>query len=211
MKFKMSCIIILSFLIVSCGDKGTNPENTNKEIYPLAVGNTWTYLVYSINSSDMILGEPFDTLSYTVTDRITINGQNWFFITPDGSKSPAMIATNKADGFWAITYKKSDSIEKYIESARMWYKYPTFINDKFPTSTIGKITLSLNAKRVTPAGTFNCIRYLGQSQTVLKFNGIYLSPGIGMVEYDLITMIDTTKTVPDTIWIRELLYKYKLK
>ena len=40
-------IAIFVFILAGCGESGTNPNNSNKEIMPLAVGNSWKYVMYS--------------------------------------------------------------------------------------------------------------------------------------------------------------------
>ena len=209
MKSNYLFFALLAFIIFGCGDNNTNQDNSSKEIYPLAVGNSWSYQVMSYNSTNKDSVKIFDTLTTYVYKKITINGEDWYSISPDG-KSSKVLLINRKDGLWGCIIEDSSKIN--IDSAFLGFKYPTFVNDSNIKNGKGYLTVNLNNEVSTILGKFNCIRYIDIHDQILESNGTYISPGVGVVKDEFITSIHQTDStsVPDTAWIRQVLYKYHL-
>ena len=204
MKLKIIFIISIVFLLNNCGESGTSTDNSSKELWPLSVGNTWTYFVYSYHRYNSDTVKPFDTITYYISGKKSINGEDWYYITSIG-KSTKVIFTNRSDGLWGYNFKDSTNIN--IDSAKLVFKYPTYLNETYPNDTNGIKTISLNSEVNTPAGIFNCIKYI----TVKNSNfDIYFYPGVGQIKTEQITYINTNVSPPDTNWIRMLLASYTL-
>ena len=209
MKSKYLFFALLAFVILGCSDNNTNQDNSSKEIYPLAVGNSWSYQVMSYNSTNKDSVKIFDTLTTYVYKKITINGEDWYSISPDG-KSSKVLLINRKDGLWGCIIEDSSKIN--IDSAFLGFKYPTFVNDSNIKNGKGYLTVNLNNEVSTILGKFNCIRYINIHDQILENNGTYVAPGIGMVKDEFITSIHQTDStsIPDTVWIKEVLYKYHI-
>ncbi|OGU10698.1 MAG: hypothetical protein A2X61_05005 [Ignavibacteria bacterium GWB2_35_12] len=204
MKLKIIFIICIVFLLNSCGDSGTNTNDSNKELWPFSVGNTWTYFVYSYHRYNSDTVKPFDTITYYISGKKSINGEDWYFMTSIG-RSSKVIFINRSDGLWGYNFKDSTNIN--IDSATLGFRYPTYLNETYPNDTNGIKTVSLNSEVISPAGKFTCIKYIYIKRPQ---EAMYFYPGIGLIKNELITAIDTTLTPPDTVWIRMILVSYIL-
>ncbi|MBI5323749.1 MAG: hypothetical protein HZB41_00430 [Ignavibacteriae bacterium] len=204
MQLKTTFTIVLIFLIYGCGDSGTDSNDSKNEIWPLAVGNTWTYFVYSYHRYNKDTVKQYDTITHYVSGKKTIAGEDWYFVTSVGRR-PNMIFTNRKDGLWGYEFKDSTNIN--VDSAKLGFKYPTYLNETHPNDSDGIKTISLNSAVITPAGKFNCIKYIYIKRPSEE---IYLCPGVGLIKTEQITHINTNVTPPDTIWIRTLLSSYVL-
>ncbi|TAL67227.1 MAG: hypothetical protein EPN82_14730 [Bacteroidetes bacterium] len=201
MKLKTIFSLLLIFILNGCGDSSTDETNSKKEIWPLAVGNSWTYYVYSYHRYNEDTVKPYDTITYYVSGKKTLNGEDWFYFSAVG-RSIHNLMINRNDGFWGINFKDSNNIN--IDSAVLLYRYPTYLNETYPTDTNGLKTISLNTLVTSSAGDFNCIFFIG-----IKSNEkLFLSPGFGLIKNELITNINTNVNPPDTNWIRMLLGSY---
>lgn len=203
MKSKYLIIVFIALFFISCDKSGTNPDNASTVLWPLAVGNTWTYYVYNVHSTakDSILLP--DTITLTVSEKYTLVGEEWYSLSPNGNK-PEVIFTNRKDGLWRCAIKDSGNIKNGL--AELYYRYPTFLNEKYPTDTSGQLTASMNTSVNSPSGSFSCIKYIN----IKNRDEYFFRPGIGFIKSEHITHIDNTKPIPDTIWIRMLLASYKL-
>lgn len=203
MRFNIFFSIVLIFIINGCGDSGTNTNNKNDVIWPLKVGNTWTYNVYSYHRYNEDTVKPYDTITYYISGKKTINGEDWFYLSAIG-KSTHNIMTNRDDGLWGLNFKDSNNID--IDSAILLYKYPTYLNEYYPNDTNGLKTISLNTLVTSSAGNFNCILLIN----IKRNDKLFLSPRFGLIKSEQITNINTNVNPPDTNWIRMLLESYVL-
>ena len=202
MKSKYLFFALLAFIIFGCGDNNTNPDNSSKEIYPLAVGNSWSYQVMSYhgaNKNDVII---LDTVTVTIIDKININGEEWFYGSNNGKKLNQILTIRK-DGIWEINFQDSTKINS--DFATMTLKYPTFINDRV-SSKDGLQTVSLNSEITTPLGIFSCIKYVDVNE---PSHAMFYSPGIGFIKSVEKSYINP-KNPSDTTWEATVLYKYNI-
>ncbi|PKL85359.1 MAG: hypothetical protein CVV22_08085 [Ignavibacteriae bacterium HGW-Ignavibacteriae-1] len=204
---KYSVLLILSFLVfLSCSETGVNNGDNAKEILPLKIGNSWNSNIYTYRSSDKDSVRLFDSSVMVVTDKVTLKGEDWFFLEVDG-KLTKQVWSNRKDGLWVIAFKDQTLIN--VDSAKLAIKYPTKLNEIYPITPPSGITVSLNSEVVTLAGTFNCIRYSDIEYASHEFYGVYYFPGIGLIKQERITLIH--ENPPDTSWIRTILTSYDIK
>jgi hypothetical protein len=204
---KYSVLLILTFLFfVSCTETGVNNGDNAKEILPLKIGNTWTNNIYTYRSSDKDSVRLIDSSVMVVTDKVTLKGEDWFFLEVD-EEIGKQVWSNRKDGLWRIDFQDPTSIN--VDSAKLAIKYPTSINDINPSNPTAFVALSLNVEVAAIAGTFNCIRYGKTGDAPHEYRGAYLSPGVGLIKEEGITLIH--ENPPDTSWIRTVLSSYVLK
>jgi hypothetical protein len=208
MKLKFVFFITLCFFFISCGDdNGTNPDNSGKEIWPLAVGNSWTYYVYSYSKSDSTLGEASDSMNYKVSSKLRVDGEDWYVISNNGEA--ILVGQNRKNGFWGYSFDEFMKSKK--DTAAMRFNYPTYVNEHSVKKNNDLITLSTDTVIKSAVGTFNCITYADYGKSFKNTSTNYVAPGIGLVRFEVITMITDWEEFPDTIWIRMELVRYNIK
>ena len=204
MKIRIQALLLISIIIIACKEKPTAPLTpTANEIWPLAVGNTWTYDIYNYHANEPDSLKLTDTLVYEVSGTIKVLDKEWYECKLNSDKIIYMI--NHADGLWMYIPKVSP--EFYPDSVKLTFKYPTVLND----TNNGYRTESLSHQITTPAGKFDCIRYIDLNRGFYKSNGVFFYPGVGMVEQDYITTINEWQGKLDTICIKMRLRSYNLK
>jgi hypothetical protein len=206
MRIKLVLILFISLFIISCGDKPTEPSKPLTEIWPLAEGNFWTFHLFSYQSHNPTLHSDNDTITMRVSKKANIDGEEWYLINV-GSKI-LMVAKNKSDGFWGHEFKDFSEIHNPLAGMRI--KYPTFDGDGNPYVYGEYLTISINNTITTPAGKFDCIRYLDGEIPKLKDNGNFFSPGVGFVYSKQIEKIDPYHQIPDTTWAIMELVSYRI-
>lgn len=206
MKLKLVLLLFISLFVISCGENDPEPYNPSTEIWPLAEGNSWTYHAYRYHSTYPDEHWSDDTLTIYVSKKVNIQGEDWFVIAVDGRS--LLIAKNKKDGFWAHLFVNFTEVRK--DSVYLHYKYPAKVGDK-STIYLGEfLTLSLNNDVNTPAGKFNCIRYINNADPLAPMYDDYMSPGFGMVFSKQIEEINKYNQVLDTLWYNMELISYKI-
>ncbi len=199
-----SIVLFCLFLMFSCSDNSTDSNDSKKEIWPLAVGNKWTYTIFSYHSTNIDSIENKGTFEYYIPYSKIVDGVEWFAFAELGN-TPNFYFTNKSDGLWGTEYLK-DSANFNPEKTILAYKYPTYVGEYNPKDSSGIKTFSINDLINTTAGSFNCIRYVRSND---ETNSAYLAPGIGLVKTQQITHIDTI--AKDTSWVGQILISYELK
>jgi hypothetical protein len=209
---KKTCLLICItylFLVASCSDKSTNIPSTPQSIFPMSVGNSWTYNNYTFDKikKDSMIFNKSETLN--IDSFLIINNEKWYH----GIFDDEYLFTNRSDGFWRLA--QNDNHEYIIDSAELFIKYPTSIGDKvyLKDKKNPLETVELNVTVSVPAGTFNCVKYKyhsGDDSTYNMTENMYLSPRIGLVK-DEITSISTYNNKTDTSKRVMLLMVYHLK
>lgn len=136
--FKLLLIGLFSIIAVSCSDSTSNNEPM-KELFPLKIGNKWTY---QITKNDSISTSYNDIQKDTV-----VNGETWYIVLRDGE--PVFTSKNKSDGMWIM----------FGNEKVLFYKYPATLNDEYMAGAVSVKVVSLNKQITVPAGTFECIQY----------------------------------------------------
>ena len=204
-------IAIFVFILAGCGESGTNPNNSNNEIMPLAVGNSWKYVMYSTHDLNNDSINLFKFTTNYVTEKTTLNGETWYNFASDGRNSD-LIFTNRSDGLYLISKNRNDDakIPYHIDSARLGFKFPVVLHETYPNDTNGFYIANTNLKIKTDAGTFNCIKYVPSKYKNVEHYGAYMCPGVGFIKDVGITLIRQTESGPDTTWVVQELVSYTI-
>jgi hypothetical protein len=171
--FFLIAIIISAFSFQSCKDDPVEPKESESQIWPLAIGNYWTYSHLDKNDSSFV-----DSV-FVVKDT-TIEGEKWFVVVmgdEDGN-----LWRNSAIG---LLSKTKDS------TYRLLVKYPTNVGDKTPDDEDTLYTVAKNVSITVPAGTFSTIKYefigedIEEEYEYYRYTKeeIYMAPGVGLVKY----------------------------
>ncbi len=199
-----SIALFCLLLALSCSDNNTDSNDSKKEIWPLAVGNKWTYASFSYYNSNTDSIRYNDTIVFFVSSSRIIDGVEWFAFGILG-EAPNTYMTNKSDGVWDCD-KLEDTLDFNPQNTSLHFKYPTIVGEYNPKDSSIYKTISINDLIKTPAGSFNCVRYI---RTTNVSNSIFLSPNIGLVKSERITNIDPNTN--DTTWAGQILISYELK
>jgi hypothetical protein len=169
-------ILMLLMLAFSCSKENPVQNNSTNEIFPLKIGNKWTFKTTSNSIVSTHINEvKADTL---------IQNEIWYILTYD--TNIVTICRNKSDGWWFVAESNGSSVINW--------KYPAKVNDEYMTydSTLVKIT-SINEQITVPAGTFNCYHYYMIHYKEGYTCDEYLSPGVGLIKH--VVYYDTTASL----------------
>jgi hypothetical protein len=164
----------LALLVLGCSDdnKVTNPTPV-KEIWPLKVGNQWTYEDQVLDSAGQAL--QLDTTVWLISKDTVIEGKTWYILTINGVREPEVLpGANRNDGAWAW-----DGSSEYL-----FWRYPAAVGDTWIVMTDTATVESVNSTVAVPAGTFVCVKYkwVGDRDRDRNYQCHYLSPGVGRVK-----------------------------
>jgi hypothetical protein len=171
---QLLCFLPLALLVLGCSDdnKITNPTPV-KEIWPLKVGNQWTFEDQVLDSAGNVV--QLDTTIWLITKDTVIQGATWYIFTINGVPDPEVQpGANRSDGVWAW-----DGSSGFLA-----WKYPTAVGDTWLIWTDTATVESINETVAVPAGTFVCLKYkwVGDRDPDRAYQCHYLSPGIGRVK-----------------------------
>lgn len=156
------------------GDARHSTPSFSAGIWPLAVGNQWTWHETNYDTS----GAVTDTavwLIEIVKDSL-VNGEHWFIMTGNGERFSEYVLA-RADGLYL-----ADS----LGNIDLKFKYPAQVNDSFATHWGDRIAVveAIDDLVTVPAGTFVRYRYKTTDTVNFMADFEYLSPGIGFVRGD---------------------------
>jgi hypothetical protein len=151
----------LSFqLTLSCGkseNEITDPAGLISPIYPLKVGNKWTFREsYGFDGA----GIGADTVTQSIVGEEMMNGEKWFLLK---STAVDQLVTARQDGIY-VYYPD-------INTAVLRYKYPATIGEQYASWyeewTGAALTLvtfqmsvdSTNEDVIVPSGQYQCYKY----------------------------------------------------
>jgi hypothetical protein len=171
---RVFCLLLIFIMFLGCDedDKVTNPEN-NSSIWPLKIGNQWTYEWLESDSLGTVLG--VDTIVLEVAKDTLIQSETWYIITEDGARTDrSSPTTSRQNGIWI-----------WETSAVFFAKYPAAVNDTFICGTDTVTVESVNDTVITPAGTFICYRYrYHEISGDRPYQDRCFAPGVGFIEGD---------------------------
>ncbi|MCK9422730.1 MAG: hypothetical protein M0Q38_09035 [Bacteroidales bacterium] len=178
-------VIFFLLLLISCR-KEYSPTPFQTQIFPLNVGNHWTFQTTIADSTHTI--HVNDVLKDTL-----INQEQWFILTYD--TVIRTVCRNTARGWWYIFEGKSPSVMK----SDLFWKYPSTVNDQYLTADSSYVTIvSVNETVKVPAGIFNCYHY----HMVHYKQGYeceeYLAPGYGLVKHTVYAPGTGTSKIAET-------------
>jgi len=200
------------------------PDNDThlEDIFPLAIGNTWTYVDSTRYTPDSVV---------TGSHEVTIPGTRELVI--EGKPVTAFRVNNHEVGgplsslsTYVINIGHSNyNLGAELDTAQVTGKalhleYPTAAGRRYPTVFFGfraegsawiptRDTITIEAvdphhSCTTPAGTFPCVVFRGYNPDGSLFATAYHAPGIGYLGYD----IARTERVGDSL--REVTYTRRL-
>ncbi|MBS1902372.1 MAG: hypothetical protein JSS75_01550 [Bacteroidetes bacterium] len=189
-------LLVLVVLVITqgCSSSSTQPETaptptTIRTLFPLAVGNSWTYQVTNYDANTGAVSQR-STYTTSIDSAVTINGQT---------------AYKYGSGSAYQSFSGNDLQYSYTPSGRtgmitlVRYRYPMLVgtpqkvlDTTYSDQSRQVTTLEIvdSAKKVTvPAGTFTCVQF----RTVIlstfsaapldtaQVTDDYLAPGVGLV------------------------------
>lgn len=180
-----SIMLAAILTLQSCSRSPASPQNIqnspNLQLFPMAVGNSWTYTKSNYDASGNVTASMNATL--TIPRDTTISGETWYFYAYHGT----IYWTTRADGVWRWPFTPGE-----ITTPSLYLKYPTVAGDTISdsntvfTRTI-TTTLSLDSLTTTPLGNFHCVLYRQsdfRNDTLYSEEYMYYSPGIGWIATD---------------------------
>ncbi len=176
MKIISLFIIVCLLIFYSCSENSTEGNVDSNILIPFKVGNNWEYKgIYYDTLGNVI--DTHNTVEQIIKDTII---SNMHFYTYDNW---GVYYTIKEDGVWMYLFYQNGTEEHYL-----YDKYPCKTNDtySFPFGRPPAIVtvLSTNQSIQVEAGTFSCILYHFQFDSLNSYNNIYIAPGIGIIKYE---------------------------
>ncbi len=160
-------LFCLVFMLSSCKkDNLVDSSLGEKQIWPLKLGNAWTYHQTNYDTVGSII--QWYNGSKIVTMDTIVHDETWYGISDDYA-----FCANKSDGFWQL----SGSFQG------LRYKYPASAGDNWYYGGARMYLLSTDTLITVPAGTYHCYkyRYLWNSIPVVDD---YFCPGVGLIAED---------------------------
>lgn len=157
------CLLIICLFVNSIC---TVLAKEKDEIIPLAVGNEWTYAVYSPSWKN-------DTITkMKITGDTIIKGEKWYNLNTDDLEN--VLCKNDGNGLWQI-------VNKMYVTPNLALKYPAKVNEEYKANIFTIKILSIDNDIEVLAGKFNCYSYLiiNDTEEELVMN---ISPGIGIIK-----------------------------
>lgn len=170
--------ILTSLLIYSCSES-TEPDSSNFNLVPLAIGNQWKYKMTTYDSTGSVINQQSGTRTIDV-DTI-INGVTWYRYAYD---FPGVWNTNKSDGYWQ--FLEADTLWFRNDTSWIEYKFPTSVGDVYGNPEYPKEVVSVSDRISVPAGIFKVIHIkqdLSNNNNASQvYFETYICPGIGFVK-----------------------------
>ncbi len=177
--------LAVSIFVISCSKNPNSPlvsqTNQNHQLFPMAIGNSWTYKKSNLD----LTGNVTSTINVTlnIPRDTTIASETWYFYAYHGT----IFWTTRTDGIWRWAF-----VAGQPSFPTLFLKYPTSIGDTITdTSSIYSkyitVTISLDSLKATPSGTYHCILYRQSyfwNDTLQSEDYLYYSVGVGWVATD---------------------------
>jgi hypothetical protein len=172
---ELSIFLFIGLIIVSysCDDNSTDGY-FSQELIPFKLNNSWESVHFLYDSLGNVLGT-FNNVGTILKD--TVISEMRFY----SYGSSIFYYTNKNDGVWLYEFPSGGPEEHYL-----YFKYPCNKGDTYPF-TFGRphsvvYILSTNQSVQVEAGTFKCILYHFDLDSLDSYNDIYIAPGVGTVK-----------------------------
>ena len=165
--FLLICFTL--FMFSSCKKNNpVSPLETQQQIWPLKIGNTWGYHVVIFDSTGTVSN--YGNTSLSISSDTVAGNETWYKIS---NNSTGIYYTNRSDGFWIMSNGLQTIIYKYPGNAGdMWHFFADSViiesKDTLVTTSLNKYTCYLYR-----------IFYGGK-----PIEDDYLSPGVGLVAED---------------------------
>ncbi|GAB5465314.1 MAG: hypothetical protein Kapaf2KO_07500 [Candidatus Kapaibacteriales bacterium] len=190
--------VILSFVLISCGEEAVFDGNVVKEyetFIPLSEENEWVYAYKEYDELGNIV-EEFPHNVIKVVDEVERNGRTWYKVENGWDFFSNVYYSETSEGHWLFIEEKYDEMEFLI--------YPT--NTRLNTNTllpaqfeglegehINRVLTNSSIEVITLAGAFDCIEYTDYktSANEVIISRYYLSKGVGIVKAERYRQSDT--------------------
>lgn len=179
------------FMLFSCSYDNTTDPNINIDpIMPLKVGNSWTYNCHYL-TEDCI-----DKAVVTGTTILEVDGRHslvvvvtWYTLTNgEWIEDDIHYYKNEFKGLYRYYENKKELIVKYPIEVHETWSLPGETED-WGNGIVGIISwprtyecLQKGREIETPAGTFNCIKYVETSPFYMYPTYSYYFPGVGLIK-----------------------------
>jgi hypothetical protein len=175
----------LLLIIMGCSknpaSSSARPGPSGHDLFPMAIGNSWTYETTAYDSAGNVNGSSTATL--TMPRDTVVASETWFFYAFHGT----IFWRTRADGVWRMPV-----VQGVADSPVLYYKYPTIVGDTVTISDDGTTrqtmaTLSLDSAAVTAAGAYRCVLYCQtavSNNVLISQEYLYFAPGVGWTASD---------------------------
>lgn len=176
--YTLAITFCFTFAVLVACNSGNEPEDSKKQLIPLAKGNSWSYVQTTFDTTGKA-----STAVYHIEDKVDsdtiISNEKWYH--SEGYPSSVWI-TNRNNGLWHFAKSGASPLIKK-DTLILVFSYPTKVGDKFGTYQV--ISLDVDVK--VPAGTFSCIHYsyYVPNPTNSWYSGFeyFITPGLGIVKW----------------------------
>jgi len=173
-----SLVLFSSLLLLNCSES-TAPEDTEGDLIPLKIGNTWSHNFTSYDSSGVVT---YTELQISTIDRdTTFLNKKWYSYShiPSG-----VWFTNKDNGY--CSWIKASLLHLENDTSVVVYKYPTFVGDIYGDSETPTEVISVDEEITVPAGKFKVIHfvktYTSSDNYLIDSFEKFIAPGIGVIK-----------------------------
>ncbi|MGA9292291.1 MAG: hypothetical protein WBV81_06845 [Ignavibacteriaceae bacterium] len=167
------------FMLSSCkkSNNPVGPSETQQQIWPLKIGNTWGYHVVIFDSTGKISN--YGNTSISISTDTAASNETWYKIY---NSSTGVYYTDRSDGLWMM----SNGLQTIL------YKYPCNVGDVWHFFADSVIVASKDTIVNTSLNKYTCYLYR------IFYNGKpvvddYLSPGVGLVAEDYYSSMNSGK------------------
>lgn len=190
----INLLLIYLFLLHSCKEDEILNDNLDEEtqidtleIFPLKLGNSWTYKLNVYPKDDSV--DTYRETTLKVVTNTTFDEKKYFNIQVDGNLE-SNLYINQGDGHYFFNSKLSPNNDILA------FKYPCQVGDSWERmenqfvygNKSFSVVNSLNTKISVPYGEFECIEYINEKSTFFSSKDTlyileksYLKPGLGPV------------------------------
>lgn len=179
---KSFCTFAISFcftlvVFVAC-NTGNDPEDSKKQLIPLAKGNSWSYVQTTFDTIGRAYSPGYYVENKVISDTMIAN-EKWYH--SEGYPNNVWL-TNRSNGFWQ--YVKAGVTATLKRDTMVYvFSYPAKIGDKSHTLEV----VSIDKEVTVPAGTFRCIHYLhkeiNSTNYLIDSFEYFVVPGLGIIKW----------------------------
>jgi hypothetical protein len=213
----------LLFAIVLLAGCLTNDEPAEKSIFPLAVGNTWSYIDSTYHGDDSVT---LDSTHMTVTGTrlvVLAAGEQTVYLLNVRDRNTGLPSAytqwvqDRADGQYNVGAEQ-EGTSFVFETLHL--KHPAENGERYPThfldfrregdslvpvlDTLEIEVVDTRHACVAPAGTFRCVKYRGwRPGGALHATGYY-APGVGFVGSEVVRTVGVNGDMREVKYHRRL-------
>lgn len=167
-----------------------SPAVATVPLYPLALGNSWTYTT-TIRDEDGTIGDTIEERNYVKGVVDFEDGRFYHVVEFD----VAVWTRNTAEGMEEVGCVIDEETDELVIESRYpnYYKYPVAkgttyeLFSEVEEETAEQITVTeVDVEVATPAGKFRCLCYeLTEVESKSLVQRTWMSPGVGIVKFEV--------------------------